>query len=281
MPDPQQFDLGAYLSRIGYSGPLKPNLVLLEALHAAHATTIPFENLDVVLGRRISLDIGSLQEKLVRSRRGGYCFEHNTLFAAALGGLGFQVSTLEARVRPPGATAIRPRTHMFLRVDLDGRSWLVDVGFGGDGPFHPVPLDGSVSQQPCGAYRVMSEGSGGLALQLRRGSIWSDLYAFTLVPAHPIDYEVANHYTSTHPQSGFVRVLTAQIRTHDEQHTLRGRTYIVRREDDENTLELEDRAIVQLLHDQFGLLLPEKDIVQAISKTEGTRRRLNRKHVRM
>ena len=267
MLDSQQFDLGAYLYRIGYAGPLKPDHTRLEALHAAHATNIPFENLDVVLGRPVLLDIKSLQGKLVVSRRGGYCFEHNTLFAAALGVLGFQVSTLEARVRL-GATWIRARTHMFLRVDLDGRPWLVDVGFGADGPFHPVPLDGSVSQQPGGAYRIAPEGSG-LVLQLRRGGEWGDVYAFALVPAHPIDYEVANHYTSTHPQSGFVRTLTAQIRTQDTQHTLRGRTYVVRHGDDEETHELTDREIVRLFHDQFGLSVPDEDIERALLKTEG------------
>ena len=270
MPDSQQFDLGAYLSRIGYSGPLKSDYALLEALHASHATTIPFENLDVVLGRPVLLDIKSLQGKLVASRRGGYCFEHNTLFAAALRALGFQVSTLEARVRL-GTTSLRARTHMLLRVDLDGRPWLVDVGFGADGPLNPVPLDGSVSQQPGGAYRIMPEGSG-LVLQLRRGGKWGDVYSFAVVPANPIDYEVANHYTSTHPQSGFVRTLTAQIRTHDAQHTLRGRTYIVRHGDDEKTHELTDREIVLLFHDQFGLSVPDEDIERATLKTEGTHR---------
>src|SRR6266545_5736889 len=113
------FDLAAYCTRIGYDGALAPTRVVLEALHLAHATSIPFENLDVVLGRPIRLDLASLQAKVVAGGRGGYCFEHNTLFAAALEVAGFDVHRLAARVRI-GASVVRPRTHMLLAVEIDG-----------------------------------------------------------------------------------------------------------------------------------------------------------------
>src|SRR5690349_15099497 len=125
-------DLDAYLDRIGYAGPRLPTRRVLEGLHLAHTTHVPFENLDILLGRPIRLDLDSLQAKLVRDRRGGYCFEQNTLFAAGLEQMGFAVTRLAARVRF-GASRLLPRTHMLLRVDVEGEPFLADVGFGGSG----------------------------------------------------------------------------------------------------------------------------------------------------
>ena len=127
MADQDSFDLDAYLHRVGDAGPVGPDLETLRRLQAAHLGAIPFENLDVRLGRPVGLDLASLQAKLVRRRRGGYCFEQNTLFAAVLRAIGFDLRTLEARVRPPGATSPLPRTHMLLRVDVGGDPWLADV----------------------------------------------------------------------------------------------------------------------------------------------------------
>src|SRR5262245_53404654 len=138
-PNEQPLDLDADRHRIGYTGPLTPTRETLAGLHLAHATHIPFENLDILLGRPIRLDLEALQAKLVRGRRGGYCFEQNTLFAAALERVGFPVTRLAARVRL-GATGVRPRTHMLLKVDLEGASFLADVGFGGEGLLQPLPF---------------------------------------------------------------------------------------------------------------------------------------------
>jgi N-hydroxyarylamine O-acetyltransferase len=146
--DSHPFDIQSYLGRVGCTGVQGTDLAVLQELHAAHVAAIPFENLDVVLGRPILLDMRSLQEKIVRGGRGGYCFEQNTLFAGALRALGFRVLTLEARVRPPGAAQILPRTHMVLQVDLHGSAWLADVGFGVDGPIYPVPFQEALSEQP-------------------------------------------------------------------------------------------------------------------------------------
>jgi len=145
LPD---FDLPAYLKRIGCDVVTARDLSALQDLHARHLERIPFENIDVFLGRPGTLELDTLQRKLVHEARGGYCFEQNGLFAAALRALGFSVHTLGARVRPPGATAPLPRTHMLLRVDLDGRGFAADVGFGGDGPLLPVALDGRSESMP-------------------------------------------------------------------------------------------------------------------------------------
>jgi N-hydroxyarylamine O-acetyltransferase len=257
------FDLNAYLRRIGHDGPREPTPRLLEALHLAHALTIPFENLDVRLGRPIRLDVANLQAKLVAGRRGGYCFEQNTLFAAALEALGFQVTRLAARVRF-GATRLLPRTHMLLRVDIGGQSYLADVGFGGDGLLGPVPLTpGQVVRQGLWTYRLVEE-AGLLVLQSRRGG-WFDLYAFSLEPQHPIDFEVANHYTATHPESIFVRSLTVQRPSLQERHVLRNRDYLVESATGTNSRHVaDDEEMRRLLAETFGLDLPAELLVAVL-----------------
>ena len=257
-------DIGAYLARIGLPGERHPDLGTLRELHLAHMASIPFENVDVRLRRPIALDIASLEAKLVRRRRGGYCFEQNTLFAAALRALGFEVRTLEARVRPPGAREPLPRTHMMLAVTVEGREYLVDVGFGADGPLVPVPLDGSPSAQPGGTYRLAEEDTGLLVLRHGWRDDWRDLYAFSLVPALPVDFEVANHFTSTHPSSTFVNRLTVQRSEPAERHILRGRNYTVRREDDETVRVIEADELPTLLRERFALDISDEEARAAL-----------------
>jgi len=176
--EPVALDLEAYLRRIDYAGDLVPSRATLDALHRAHATHIPFENLDILLGVPIRLDLASLQAKLVAGRRGGYCFEQNELFAAVLEKLGFAVTRLAARVRL-GSDAVRPRTHMTLGVDVGGARVLADVGFGASGLLLPLAFDaGRPSQQYAWTYRIADEG-GRWLLQSRHGEAWEDLYAFT------------------------------------------------------------------------------------------------------
>ncbi len=124
-------DLAAYFSRIGYRGPRAPTIEVLNALTSAHAQAIPFENLDVLLGRGIDLAPEAVFDKIVRRRRGGYCFEHNGLFLEVLTALGFAVRPLSARGRIlPARDQTPPRTHVLLEVQVGGERWLTDVGVG-------------------------------------------------------------------------------------------------------------------------------------------------------
>ena len=225
-------DLQAYLRRIGYQGAVEPTRRVLEALHLAHATHIPFENLDILLGRPIALDLASLQAKLVARSRGGYCFEHNLLFAAVLREFGFEPTLLAARVRFR-TTAVLPRTHMLLLVEGEGSRWLADVGFGGEGLLLPVPFgNGEEARHYAWTYRVIEEaGAGTWILQSRRNDAWLDLYAFTLEPQQAVDYEIANHYMSTHPDSRFVQTLTVQLPGTQRRMILRNRDLIEDRGD--------------------------------------------------
>lgn len=253
-------DLAAYLRRIGLPEPPPADLAGLRALHLAHATAIPFENLDIQMGLPIRLDLDSLQAKLVQRRRGGYCFEHNTLFQAALRQMGFEVMACEARVRL-GAQMTLPRTHMLLLVTLDGAPWLCDVGFGGEGLLQPVPLDGAAHVQFLNTYRVAGAGVAGegplRVLQSFHHGAWEDLYAFEPAPRFPVDFEMANHYTSSYPESRFLKTLTAQLPGPEVRRILRNRAYAELRGDAVEGRELAPAEVIPTLREVFGLDVPE------------------------
>lgn len=197
-------DLDRYFARIGHAGPRAATHETLRALHLRHVCAVPFENLDVLLGRTLALDLPALERKLVQDRRGGYCYEQNTLFAAVLRALGFRVVPLIARVRwqvPPETGT--PRTHMVLRVEIDGRPWLADVGFGGVGLSEPIALDTGEEQATTHEPRRILRRGEYLVHQVRTGSGWADAYQFTSDEVPAIDYEVANWYSNKHPRSHF------------------------------------------------------------------------------
>ena len=222
LKNPETFDVAAYLARIGVPSPERADLAALAVLHRAHAAAIPFENLDIQMGRSIDLDPASLQAALVARHRGGYCFQHNSLFRLALTGFGFEVRQREARVRRSAEGRILARTHMVLVVQLEGADWLVDVGFGGEGLAEPVPLDGTAVVQDGWRYRITREGPLRV-LQRAIDDRWNDLYAFRDDDIYDVDYALANWYTSTHPESQFVLTLTAQRIIGDTRHVLRNR----------------------------------------------------------
>jgi N-hydroxyarylamine O-acetyltransferase len=244
-------DLQAYAARIEYGGEFTPTLATLRNLHLAHATHIPFENLDILLGRPIRLDLESITAKLIDARRGGYCFEQNALFAAVLEAIGFRVTRLAARVRM-GATEVRPRSHMLLAVDVEGEHWLADVGFGGDGLLLPVRLKAGEAE----GYRVIAD-SGLHVLQTLRPEGWFDLYSFTLEEQYAVDYEVSNHFTSTYPSSPFVNRLIVQRPGEDVRLTLVNRQLMEQRPDGVSEITLaDDDAVLETLAERFGLRFP-------------------------
>jgi N-hydroxyarylamine O-acetyltransferase len=199
-------DLDAYLARTGYTGPREPTLPVLHALTSAHTRSIPFENLDVLLGRRIHLEPDALVAKLVRDRRGGYCFEQNGLFLAVLTTLGFDVTPLSARVRLDRAPEeVPPRTHLFLRVELDGRPWLTDVGIGALSLTSAIRFEPDLEQETAHEPRRIVRAGDRWFHQARLGEDWIDVYEFTGETMHFIDRQVGNWFTSTHPDSGFKR----------------------------------------------------------------------------
>jgi N-hydroxyarylamine O-acetyltransferase len=249
-------DLDAYFARIGFRGAVRPDRATLDALHLAHAQTVPFENLDIQMGLPISLELADLEDKIVRRRRGGYCFEQNTLFMAVLREVGFEVDPFEARVRL-GVVEVRPRTHMLLRVLLDGRPLLADVGFGLQGLLEPLPMDGEPHAQQGDVYRVIGEDAQ-LVLQWARPApdFWLDLYAFVPEPRPAVDFVMGNHFTSTFPRSPFVQTLVAQLPTAEARYSLRHLTFSVIRGAETEERPVDPGEVRTLLRERFTLEIP-------------------------
>jgi N-hydroxyarylamine O-acetyltransferase len=197
-------NVDAYFKRIGYTGPRRASVEALHAIAQCHATSIPFENLDVLLGRGIDVSPAAVERKLVRERRGGYCFEQNHLLLLVLRALGFDVAPLSARVRWQYPRDFIPaRTHLFLRVLIAGEPWLADVGVGGISLTSAIRLNFEGEQPtPHETRRIVREG-GRFFHQVRLGEEWNDVCEFTGEEMPPIDRELANWWTSTNPNSKF------------------------------------------------------------------------------
>lgn len=256
-----ELDLDAYLKRIGFEGERAPTVTTLRALHRAHTTSIPFENLEIILGRPITLDLEALQNKLVHSKRGGYCYENVKVFAAALEQLGYGITGLHARVTM-GAGALRPATHAVLRVttDTDERVWLCDVGFG-NGPLEPLELipDGPEVDQDGWRFRLAEESD--LWVLYQHGADgWFDRHTFTLNPQYTLDYEVGNHYVSTSPRSPFTTRPYAQRFTGELHHVIDGTKWTTNHPDGSSeSRQVETAEVPKLLSDVFDIDLAPDD----------------------
>ena len=221
-------DLDAYFQRIGYEGERTPTLETLRAIQLRHAETIAFENLNPLMRWPVRLDIESLQQKLVRDGRGGYCYEQNLLFSHALKALGFQVTGLAARVlwNEPDATIV-PRSHMLLCVGLNEKPYIADVGFGILTPTGPLRLEPDIEQAtPHEPFRLIRAGQE-FVMQAKIRGDWKTLYRFDLQEQLVSDYEVSNWYVSTHPDSIFVTGLMAARPAQDRRYALRNNEFVV------------------------------------------------------
>jgi N-hydroxyarylamine O-acetyltransferase len=251
-----QLDLAAYLRRIDYDGDLAPAAATLAGLHRAHVAAIPFENADVMLGRGVRVDLPSIADKLVRRGRGGYCFEHGQLLAAALVQLGYRVDRLLARVGGPHDV----RSHLVLRVHVGGQPWLADTGFG-TGLIEPLPFgDGAPHGQYGWTYRLRADGDHHWQLQERQDDDWATLYQFDDQPQYPADVLVANHFTSTYPDSSFVRQLVVIRKDPGGLRRLTGRRLSSTRPGQPaSERHLDDAGFAAALTGTFGLRLSAEE----------------------
>ncbi|MDX8539926.1 arylamine N-acetyltransferase [Mesorhizobium abyssinicae] len=255
------FDLDAYFARIFYRGPTEASLATLKALHRQHPQAIAFENLDPFLGHPPKLDLASLQDKIFTRGRGGYCYEHNLLFMHALTALGFEVSGLAARVlwgQPDDA--ITARSHMLLRVEFDGHTYLADVGFGGLTLTAPLLLEAGPEQQtPHEPFRLV-ETEDHFRLQAQIGGDWRSIYRFDTQPAYAVDYAVSNHFLSTHPSSHFLSSVIAARALPDRRYALRNNRLSThhlggRTEQREIATAAE---LAGVLEGQLGIVIPDR-----------------------
>lgn len=214
--------LEGYFKRINYDGISSPTLETLNSLQGHHIRAIPFENLNPLLGLPVRLDMESIMQKLVYGGRGGYCFENNLLFRDVLQTLGFKVQGLEARVISSAADihAMR-RTHMVLLVNVGDEKYTVDVGYGGLNPALPLIFRPDIEQSSSfEKYRFLKE-EGNFNLQVNTAGEWKYMYSLDLQEQYPIDYELANWYVSTSPDSKFTKSLIVSRRGESGRSTLK------------------------------------------------------------
>ena len=263
----RKVNLNAYFERIGFAGSIAPNLATLELIHALHPATIPFENLNPLLGLPVLLDQESLEKKLLTDRRGGYCFEHNTLLMAVLQELDFTVRGLAARVVWADAEAIdRPPTHMVLAVDIVGTTYLADVGFGGLGLTAPMKLRADIEQAtPHETYRLTG-GDPDWHLQVQLGEQWRTLYVFTLAEQQEADYAAPNLFVSTDPGSKFVRDLGVALSPSGRRITLEGNRLTVRTVGEADTVQALGTVdeLREALSGVFGIGLPPAELLDPV-----------------
>jgi len=262
-------DLDAYLARIGFHGARTKTFETIAAILGAHMAAIPFENLDVLLGRPIRLDLAGVQEKLVRARRGGYCFEHSTLLKAALEQIGFAPVAHSARVTIIFPRAEAPRTHMFLTVRLPEGTFVLDPGFGALAPRVPLPLvDGAEARVGHEANRMVRDGALWV-MQAARAGTWVDGWVSPLDHDYPIDFELANFYTYANPRSAFTQRLMLRALTPDGRLSVMNRDVTKVRGSDSEAMRLHDRAALRaLLVEHFGFDLPEVEQLRVPSEPE-------------
>ena len=265
-----EIDLDAYFARVGYAGPREPTLELLTQLQRLHPGAIPFESLDPFLGRPVRLDPASLEAKLVRGGRGGYCFEQNGVFWRVLVALGFDVTPLSARVRwmLPEDAPPTPLSHMLLKVETDEGPHLSDVGFGGQSPTAPIRFEhGAEQATPHGVYRLVDR-DGGHELQMRLADRWGALYRFNLEPRVQADYEVSNWFTSTHPNSRFTNGLIVSLAPEGRRMNLLGdglTTYFADGRTQQRKLGSADE-LHEVLTGEFGMSISAEDAERLFAK---------------
>jgi N-hydroxyarylamine O-acetyltransferase len=248
-------DVAAYLDRIGYRGQVWPNLVTLRGLHLTHLFTVPFENLDIYLDRGIELDEAAWFHKIVTSRRGGFCYELNGLFAALLSALGFPVTLLSARVRSPEGTYTPEFDHMVLLVQLEKR-WLVDVGFG-DSFREPLCLDRKGEQlQSNGTYRLTTSNRVWQYETLQEDGHWQPIYRFTRAPHRVDEFAEMCRFHQTSSNSPFTQGALCSMATTQGRITLTDKKFIEIKDHTRTEEEVPDVATWHtLLTERFGIRL--------------------------
>ena len=266
------FALDDYLKRIALAAPPAADAEGLAALQRAHRLAIPFENLDIPLGRGIAIDSGSVFAKLVRAKRGGYCFEHGRLFLDALAALGFAARPLLARVWLGISEGVPPLTHTLALVTIGDEQWIADAGFGGSYSPPMLLADGAEAQAPDGArFRLTRDAAYGWTLERNgdpattdgreTGGGWQRQYSFTEATVFPSDLMLGNHWVSTAPTSRFVQHRIVNVPLPNGFAQLDGTRYRRRNGDQATEAEITDPRVYRLrLSMLFGIDLSAEEV---------------------
>ncbi|MFT4039340.1 MAG: arylamine N-acetyltransferase [Thermomicrobiales bacterium] len=251
-------NIPAYLARIHYDGPVESTLPVLRDLHLAHLRAVPFENLDIHLNRPISLDEEALFDKIVRRRRGGFCYELNGLFAALLREIGYTVTLLAAQFPLPPERVTTEFDHLVLRVDAPGMPpVLADIAAGRRSFALPLRIWGEAPQtQPeAGAtFRLLPEGDGVRLWRRETGGEWERVYRFTWQPRSTADFLPGCHFHQTSPESDFTRKQVCTLMTDRGRITLSDDRLITTVDGARTEETLPDAAAIRAaLRDHFSI----------------------------
>lgn len=247
--------LEKWLDRIGYEKTdlLVPSVETLAKIQYAHVTHVPYENLDILNGSPLSLDIDTLYDKIVIQRRGGYCFEINALYEAMLKEAGFITESLFARYLR-GTSGMQMRRHRVIRVYIDHESYIADAGIGQSAPRLPVRLIENNVQEICNeTYRCILDPVLGYVLQDLHEGQWRDFFSFTSEPQHEIDFLAASFWCEKSPDSPFNKQRMISIKAPDGRITLDGSVLKQFTAQGVKVRELEDDEIAAVLHEYFGI----------------------------
>lgn len=255
------FPKETYLSKLKISSTPKCNEESLRELHRAQCFAIPFENVNPFLQRSVNLDLPNLSEKFLAQNRGGYCFELNGFFLAALHAFGFKARPLVGRVFA-GRTEAGPRTHQVSLVEINGLPWLADVGFGGPGLIEPIPYeDGYEGVQYERPIRLRKDAQWGMTYEDNFEGNWRTLYVLPDEHVISADLVMGNHYCSTHPESLFRKSLICTLPNEHGKVTVLDRTaYITAGKNREEKPLTSVKDFQWLFHNKLKIPLPQKDL---------------------
>lgn len=247
------FDLPTYLQRIGYTGNFAGDTTTLHSLMRQQLFTVPFENLDVQAGKVVSLIPEDIADKILQQGRGGYCYEVNGLFAMALQALGIPYQFVAAR--PMFYPARRPRTHMAVIAEVEGRRWLCDLGFGSYGIRAPMDLEllDINIEQDSDTFRLTRDERGEYLLKAQVDGEWANQYGFDLSPQEWIDFVPANYLNSTHPEAIFVQKLVVVQHHSSGRNILLGDMLKTITDGRAEKRQLDPKEVEEVLLNQFRL----------------------------
>ncbi len=251
------FHLPSYLARIGFEGEPSPDFETLKRLMRCQLFSVPFENLDVQAGQVPSLAPEAICSKIVKRRRGGYCYEVNGIFAMALEAVGIPYRFVAAR--PMTYAARRPKTHVAIIASVDGEEWLCDLGFGGYGIREPINLrwlDREI-RQDCETFRLSMLSDQEYLLQSVVDGEWKNLYEFNLCPQELVDFEPANWLNATHPDSIFVQGLIVVLQHESGKAMLNGERFRYFSEGRVEEMIVSKDEVAELLLKRFSLICSE------------------------
>lgn len=248
-----------YMSRIGFITREGENMnETFIRLHRCHSWAIPFENFDVFCGIPVPISLDEVFEKIVRQRRGGYCFELNLLFETLLRQMGYQTRAILCRPYS-GEGHKLPLTHRMTIVVLQNDLWLADVGLGGNGWVEPLRLQCDTEQTQLGrTFRIIHDEQMGYMVQLKQEERFINVVSFGLQYAYEFDFEMSNFYTSMHPNSPFANRMICTLPTSDGRYSIRDTKFKAEINGSLEEKELTALTFDDILYRYFSIELTEK-----------------------